>query len=72
MNQISFSARNGLLSDAMKPLRPRLRERYGERLEQLYTELEDGQAERLRELRSNRTRRRLSSWPCISARCSPE
>ncbi|MFJ5120164.1 carboxylic acid reductase [Kitasatospora sp. NPDC088548] len=46
-----FSSANGLLADSHKLLRPRLRERYGEALERLYTELADGQARRLRELR---------------------
>ncbi|MFF3567855.1 carboxylic acid reductase [Nocardia jiangxiensis] len=47
-----FSMANGLLSDVRKLLRPRLRERYGDRLEQLYTELADGAAEELRALRA--------------------
>ncbi|QUQ64251.1 carboxylic acid reductase [Kutzneria sp. CA-103260] len=34
-----FSVANGLLSDMRKPLRPRLAERYGPQLEQLYEEL---------------------------------
>ncbi|GAB3482332.1 carboxylic acid reductase [Amycolatopsis cihanbeyliensis] len=46
-----FSEENGLLSDARKLLRPRLREKYGERLERLYAELAEGQADELRELR---------------------
>ncbi|MFJ1937261.1 carboxylic acid reductase [Kitasatospora sp. NPDC088160] len=46
-----FSAANGLLADSHKPLRPRLRERYGEALERLYAELADGQERRLRDLR---------------------
>ncbi|MFI8436028.1 carboxylic acid reductase [Streptomyces sp. NPDC079020] len=46
-----FSAGNGLLTESHKMLRPRLRERYGEVLEQLYADLADGQAEQLRELR---------------------
>lgn len=48
-----FTHENGLLSDARKQLRPRLTERYGEQLEQLYTELAEGQAHELRELRRN-------------------
>lgn len=46
-----FTTENGLLSDARKLLRPRLKERYGERLENLYRELAEGQADELRELR---------------------
>jgi fatty acid CoA ligase FadD9 len=46
-----FRAENGLLSDSHKLLRPRLRDRYGEALEQLYVELADEQVEQLRELR---------------------
>ncbi|SDC79616.1 carboxylic acid reductase [Actinokineospora iranica] len=46
-----FSAKNGLLSDARKLLRPRLLQRYGDRLEQLYTDLADGQDDELRLLR---------------------
>lgn len=37
-----FSQDNGLLSDSTKQLRPRLKERYGERLERRYAELADG------------------------------
>jgi fatty acid CoA ligase FadD9 len=46
-----FSMANGLLSDIRKLLRPRLRERYGELLEQRYAELETGQEDQLRALR---------------------
>jgi len=46
-----FSVSNGLLSDIRKLLRPRLRERYGERLEQLYAELARSQTDELRALR---------------------
>ncbi|WP_394619400.1 carboxylic acid reductase [Lentzea sp. JNUCC 0626] len=46
-----FSAENGLLSDVRKLLSPRLRERYGERLEALYAELARGEADELRALR---------------------
>ncbi|WP_335937453.1 carboxylic acid reductase [Streptomyces sp. PTD5-9] len=46
-----FSAENGLLAESHKMLRPRLRERYGEALEQLYARLADGQTGRLRALR---------------------
>jgi len=46
-----FSVANGLLSDMRKPLRPRLTERYGPMLEQLYEELaarEDSELDALR------------------------
>ncbi|MFI5778662.1 carboxylic acid reductase [Nocardia sp. NPDC051570] len=46
-----FSTENGLLSGIGKLLRLRLKQRYGERLEQLYTELEQGQQEELSTLR---------------------
>ncbi|MFD4668724.1 carboxylic acid reductase [Lentzea sp. NPDC058450] len=46
-----FSAENGLLSDVRKLLLPRLRERYGERLEALYADLARGEADELRALR---------------------
>ena len=46
-----FSQRNGLLSSVSKRLRPRLLERYGERLEQLYDDLERKQHEELMALR---------------------
>jgi fatty acid CoA ligase FadD9 len=42
-----FSHENGLLSSILKRLRPALQRRYGERLEQLYTELEHKQNEEL-------------------------
>ncbi|MBM0275012.1 thioester reductase domain-containing protein [Micromonospora sp. STR1s_6] len=47
----AFSTGNGLLSDIGKLLRPRLRERYGQRLEQLYADQADGQLQQLHELR---------------------
>ncbi|MFF4749676.1 carboxylic acid reductase [Streptomyces sp. NPDC002514] len=46
-----FAPENGLLSGVRKPLRPALTKRYGERLEALYTELSDREAEELRTLR---------------------
>ena len=46
-----FTLENGLLSGIRKPARPKLLERYGDRLEQLYTELADGQADELKALR---------------------
>ncbi|MWA04856.1 AMP-binding protein [Actinomadura sp. LD22] len=48
----AFSAANGLLSDVGKLLRPRLRERYGERLERLYATLAQDEADELRRLRA--------------------
>ncbi|OBJ62526.1 carboxylic acid reductase [Mycobacterium sp. 1423905.2] len=47
-----FSADNGLLSGVGKLLRPRLKEHYGERLEQLYTELAETRVAELRSLRA--------------------
>ncbi|QNI05127.1 AMP-binding protein [Mycobacterium kubicae] len=46
-----FSADNGLLSGVGKLLRPKLKEHYGQRLEQLYTELADTRVAELRSLR---------------------
>ncbi|MEG8182924.1 AMP-binding protein [Nocardia terpenica] len=46
-----FSMENGLLSGIAKLLRPKLKERYGERLEQLYAELAAEQANELQALR---------------------
>jgi fatty acid CoA ligase FadD9 len=46
-----FTAENGLLTGIGKMARPKLRERYGEQLEQLYAELARGQDDNLRELR---------------------
>ncbi|QBI55454.1 carboxylic acid reductase [Streptomonospora litoralis] len=47
-----FSQANGLLSDHRKLLRPQLLERYGGRLELMYTETESREANELRELRA--------------------
>ncbi|WP_424216087.1 carboxylic acid reductase (plasmid) [Streptomyces sp. BI20] len=47
-----FSPENGLLTDSHKPLRPRLRERYGDALERLYEELAERRDRRLLDLRS--------------------
>jgi fatty acid CoA ligase FadD9 len=46
-----FSATNGLLSGVGKLLRPQLRQHYGQRLEQLYTDLAAAQVDELRTLR---------------------
>ncbi|MCV7278697.1 carboxylic acid reductase [Mycolicibacterium flavescens] len=48
-----FTLENGLLTGIRKLARPRLKEFYGERLEQLYTELADTQTQELRELRAH-------------------
>jgi fatty acid CoA ligase FadD9 len=47
-----FSLENGLLSGVGKFLRPKLKERYGQRLEQRYAELAENQARQLRALRA--------------------
>ena len=46
-----FTLENGLLTGIRKLARPKLKEHYGHRLEQLYTELAEGQADELRALR---------------------
>ncbi|KHO21771.1 carboxylic acid reductase [Mycolicibacterium setense] len=46
-----FSLENGLLTGIRKLARPNLKAHYGDRLEQLYTELAEGQANELSELR---------------------
>jgi fatty acid CoA ligase FadD9 len=46
-----FTEENGLLSGVGKLLRPRLTERYGERLEELYTEIAAAQLDEMRALR---------------------
>jgi fatty acid CoA ligase FadD9 len=46
-----FSGANGLLSGVGKLLRPKLKEHYGERLEQLYASLATAQVDRIRQLR---------------------
>lgn len=46
-----FDNDNGLLSGVGKLLRPKLKEHYGERLEQLYTDLADNRVAELRALR---------------------
>ncbi|MFB8200468.1 carboxylic acid reductase [Kitasatospora purpeofusca] len=52
-----FTQENGLLSGVRKLLRPALTKRYGERLEALYTELSDREAEAVRTLRRFRADR---------------
>ena len=48
-----FTLENGLLTGIRKLARPKLKEYYGDRLEQLYTDLADSQANELRELRQH-------------------
>lgn len=48
-----FTMENGLLTGIRKLAWPRLKERYGEALEQLYVDLADGQAGELRALRQH-------------------
>jgi fatty acid CoA ligase FadD9 len=48
-----FTLENGLLTGIRKLARPKLKVHYGDRLEQLYTELADSQANELRVLRQN-------------------
>ncbi len=76
-----FSAGNGLLSDVRKPLRPRLKDRYGQRLEQLYARLAEHEAAELSALRQGGrdqpvpdTLRRAAQavLGCSSATISPE
>ncbi|BBY42951.1 carboxylic acid reductase [Mycolicibacterium celeriflavum] len=46
-----FTLENGLLTGIRKLARPKLKERYGDQLEQLYSQLADSQASELRALR---------------------
>ncbi|MCU1700145.1 MAG: thioester reductase-like protein [Mycobacterium sp.] len=46
-----FTMENGLLTGIRKVARPKLKEHYGERLEQLYTDIAEGQTNELRALR---------------------
>jgi fatty acid CoA ligase FadD9 len=48
-----FTLENGLLTGIRKLARPKAKEFYGDRLEQLYTDLADSQANELRELRQH-------------------
>ncbi|WP_405163813.1 thioester reductase domain-containing protein [Nocardia sp. NBC_01499] len=52
-----FTMENGLLSGIAKLLRPKLKERYGERLEQIYTDHDARQSDELLALRSEATTR---------------
>jgi fatty acid CoA ligase FadD9 len=51
IENVPFSVENGLLSDLRKLLRPRLSEQYGQRLEQMYEELDERETNELRALR---------------------
>jgi fatty acid CoA ligase FadD9 len=48
-----FSTANGLLSGVGKLLRPKLKERYGAALEELYEDIDSARADEVRALRSN-------------------
>jgi fatty acid CoA ligase FadD9 len=48
-----FTLENGLLTGIRKLARPKLKEHYGQLLEQLYADLADGQTNELRELRQH-------------------
>ncbi|MFI7000794.1 carboxylic acid reductase [Nocardia sp. NPDC050175] len=52
-----FTMENGLLSGIAKLLRPKLKERYGERLEQIYTDHDARQSDEMLELRREAGRR---------------
>lgn len=52
LETVPFSLQNGLLSEIGKHQRPKLKERYSERLEQLYTQLAQDQFDELRALRT--------------------
>ena len=71
-----FTAANGLLSGVGKILRPRLKEHYGERLEQLYAELAAARVDELRALRENAANRSVlesvtrAARPCWARRTS--
>ncbi len=52
-----FTLENGLLTGIRKLARPKLKEYYGDRLEQLYTDVADSQANELRELRLHGAKR---------------
>src|SRR6478735_1068910 len=53
IEQTPFSLENGLLTGIRKLARPKLKEHYGNRLEQLYSKLAEGQADELRALRQS-------------------
>src|SRR4051794_38043999 len=53
IEETPFTLENGLLTGIRKLARPKLKEHYGDRLEQLYSELAEGQADELRALRQS-------------------
>ncbi|ORW01201.1 carboxylic acid reductase [Mycobacterium kyorinense] len=64
---VPFTLDNGLLTGTRKPSRPNLKQRYGERLEQLYAEIAETQSGRLRELREHSARRPVIDTVCAVA-----
>ena len=67
-----FTLENGLLTGIRKLAWPKLKERYGAELEQLYADLADGQADELRALRQSGADRPGAARPSAAppARCS--
>lgn len=63
-----FTIVNGLLSDIRKQLRPRLKDRYGPRLEQLYARLAEREAAELAALRHGGRDRPVLETLCRAAR----
>jgi len=53
LETVPFTRENGLLTDSSKPARPKLRARYGERLEEVHAEIERRQLEQLHALESS-------------------
>ena len=66
-----FSAANGLLSGVGKNLRPKLKDAYGPRLEQLYAELAAAQVDELRTLRQAAAARPVLDTVIGAARVVP-
>lgn len=62
-----FTVDNGLLTGTRKPSRPNLRQHYGDRLEQLYTDLAEAQNDRLRALREHAARQPILETVCGAA-----
>jgi fatty acid CoA ligase FadD9 len=62
-----FTAENGLLTGIGKMARPKLRDRYGDRLEQLYADLAQNQANDTRELRRDRALQPMLQTPSRAA-----
>ncbi len=62
-----FSAADGLLSGVGKILRPRLKEHYGDRLEQLYQQLSAARVDELRALRENAANRTVLESVVLAA-----